>query len=971
MEFRCVVVEDARGRKIGRATSLEALLGYITVALQRAAASEEEQAEDVARAAMQALRQSENALGDFEVQATLDSTIRVGDSVRATVLARVDEERLCEAETEQGQSKVRVWREEEQVVVKETPTKSGTSRLFGWGEDASGCLGASMRVDLRELAFERVREIACSARHTLVLTWHGRLYACGDNGDGACGIDGATQVASLAAVPWPDDTAVQTTAAGADVFGSQSAAVGSNGSLYTWGFGVATGHRTTKPVRAPRRLEVAADGSELPWMSAVSAGGSFCVALDQGGRAFSWGVWAGGRLGLGNAPWITASSSRSRPRDRQRQALHQLSPRCMHDGDDEVKAPLWRRVACGEAHCLAVTLADGRLYAWGQNSYGQLGLGDDLSCNEPKPRRVLAPSRVRDVACGPTHSVAIDSNGDAWTWGGGPTGCSMLGHGDRLVPALVTTTADLMTRRVLDGRPSRSRHHDDCCWAWPRRLETLAHVRKASCGERHTAFLTESSTLFACGDGVATASKDNTLCTPHTPNVAWLPELQATRITNVSCGGQHTLAVASAVPSTNLWPQLYETLIEAAADFTSSDDELYASLAARGIDCLLIPGGGDPVCAHRAVLAKRSATFAERILLEQREDGRKHAVLELLVPELSPAVARAMVEFVYCDDLFETRSFRPSFLAELANAATNFQLPKLARICKDRLSLADEDDDDDHERAFVRDATSLVGDSTYSDATFMTQRTTIAAHRFVLATASDYFRAMFASGMRESVDVRVEVPDTPETMRRLLTFLYADVLPESEPDQVLKDLVAADRYGLQRMKRTCESTLAMIAARDNVAQLVDVLRVAQAVRAPALRKDMTLLLARQLDSVAAAAADIEEQDILRDVCDACILTHQTASSLQPPDPNEASNNPRKDHVLQIPTAVLSLPHAVGLLVLCLLCIVAQRILRLRRPYAVALVNTAFVVGLVLIVRDAARAPADSSSDAEDPKEEEG
>ena len=56
----------------------------------------------------------------------------------------------------------------------------------------------------------------------------------------------------------------------------------------------------------------------------------------------------------------------------------------------------------------------------------------------------------------------------------------------------------------------------------------------------------------------------------------------------------------------------------------------------------------------------------------------------------------------------------------------------------------------------------------------------VEAHRCVLAVRSDHFRAMFSSGMRESLEQRVVIPDMRlQVFRALLVYLYCDILPVS------------------------------------------------------------------------------------------------------------------------------------------------------------------------------------------------
>ena len=60
-------------------------------------------------------------------------------------------------------------------------------------------------------------------------------------------------------------------------------------------------------------------------------------------------------------------------------------------------------------------------------------------CDKPRLIEALRSKRVRDIACGSSHSAAIISNGDVYTWGLGEYG--RLGHGDN--------TTQLRPKQVL------------------------------------------------------------------------------------------------------------------------------------------------------------------------------------------------------------------------------------------------------------------------------------------------------------------------------------------------------------------------------------------------------------------------------------------------------------------------------------------------------------------------------------------
>ncbi|KAF8058855.1 Herc6 [Scenedesmus sp. PABB004] len=87
-----------------------------------------------------------------------------------------------------------------------------------------------------------------------------------------------------------------------------------------------------------------------------------------------------------------------------------------------------KAVAAGNAHSLALS-DDGRVFAWGHGHYGALGLGRAHLRWEGQPREVtaLAGVKVASIAAGAFHSGAVDADGHAFLWGHG--GSWQLGHG--------------------------------------------------------------------------------------------------------------------------------------------------------------------------------------------------------------------------------------------------------------------------------------------------------------------------------------------------------------------------------------------------------------------------------------------------------------------------------------------------------------------------------------------------------------
>ena len=67
---------------------------------------------------------------------------------------------------------------------------------------------------------------------------------------------------------------------------------------------------------------------------------------------------------------------------------------------------------------------DGTLWVWGQNSQGQLGLGNRTLYSSPK--QVGSLTNWSKVAGGSQHTYAIKTDGTLWSWGYSPFG--QLGH---------------------------------------------------------------------------------------------------------------------------------------------------------------------------------------------------------------------------------------------------------------------------------------------------------------------------------------------------------------------------------------------------------------------------------------------------------------------------------------------------------------------------------------------------------------
>merc|ERR1712005_72184 len=94
----------------------------------------------------------------------------------------------------------------------------------------------------------------------------------------------------------------------------------------------------------------------------------------------------------------------------------------------------------------------GCVYAWGDNSKCQIGMGKDRSANKIRYR----PTQVKDlidvpvvaIAAGQYHSVALSALGEVYTWGCADDG--KLGH--PAPPAALPSTANVKPKATSGGR---------------------------------------------------------------------------------------------------------------------------------------------------------------------------------------------------------------------------------------------------------------------------------------------------------------------------------------------------------------------------------------------------------------------------------------------------------------------------------------------------------------------------------------
>jgi alpha-tubulin suppressor-like RCC1 family protein len=170
--------------------------------------------------------------------------------------------------------------------------------------------------------------------------------------------------------------------------GLHTAAIQSPGTLWAWGYNVfgQLGNNGTTNISSPVQI------GALNYWTQISCGYYSTAAILSPGTLWVWGNNSFGQLGLGDI------SHRSSPV--QVGALN-----------------VWTQVSSGPSPNMAAIQSNGTLWAWGNNSFGQLGLNTSTLSNVSSPVQVGSLSTWTQVNNGSTFTTAIQTPGTLWAWG--------------------------------------------------------------------------------------------------------------------------------------------------------------------------------------------------------------------------------------------------------------------------------------------------------------------------------------------------------------------------------------------------------------------------------------------------------------------------------------------------------------------------------------------------------------------------
>ncbi|UJR80081.1 RCC1 domain-containing protein [Sandaracinus amylolyticus] len=196
--------------------------------------------------------------------------------------------------------------------------------------------------------------------------------------------------------------------------------------------------------REPRRspAEVPLPGAPL----VVRASREFVCAIIEGGELLCWGANVEGQLARadgypgpdGLTPQRVASELR------------------------------FRDVCTGQGHGCAIA-TDGSLWCWGRNTESQLGLGTGVPLQLREPTRVGTEVDWAELACGMSHTCAIERDGTLWCWGADFAGQIGITRGSQFdVPTRIDAGWSEIATYVFHTCGVKD---DGSLWCWGRNAE--------------------------------------------------------------------------------------------------------------------------------------------------------------------------------------------------------------------------------------------------------------------------------------------------------------------------------------------------------------------------------------------------------------------------------------------------------------------------------------------------------------------
>ncbi|KAF4983718.1 hypothetical protein FZEAL_934 [Fusarium zealandicum] len=253
----------------------------------------------------------------------------------------------------------------------------------------------------------------------------------------------------------------------------------------------------------------------------ISCGGMHAVALTHDNKILTWGVNDQGALGR-NTSWegglrdLDQEDSDSEDEDDSGLNPKESTPEAV---DDEHFAPGTKfvQVVASDSASFALT-EDGRVYGWGtfRSSDGILGFSETVKV-QSTPALVPSLKKIKALAAGSNHILALDSKGNVAAWGCGQQ--NQLG------------------RRIIERNKMSS--------LTPQGVGLRGKITKIACGSYHSFAIDRNGKVYGWGlnnfgeIGVESNAGEDDAVILHPAKLTYLDDFN---ITEIDGGEHHSLA---------------------------------------------------------------------------------------------------------------------------------------------------------------------------------------------------------------------------------------------------------------------------------------------------------------------------------------------------------------------------------------------------------------------------------------------
>ena len=257
--------------------------------------------------------------------------------------------------------------------------------LYAWGNNESGKLGVGDEVNKNTPTKVnlpgKIKELITTGWSVYAILEDGSLYAWGSNEIGKLGVGDEVNKNTPTKVNLPGKIKELITN------GSSVYALLEDSSLYSWGensYGqLGVGNEVNK--NTPTKVNLPGKIKEL-----ITTGWSVYAILEDG-SLYAWGDNSDGQLGVGD------EENRNTPIK-----VTAINGKVME-------------LIISNSFSVYAILEDGSLYSWGKNSYGQLGVGDEVNRNTPT--KVNLPGKIKKLITSSSASYVILEDGSLYAWG--------------------------------------------------------------------------------------------------------------------------------------------------------------------------------------------------------------------------------------------------------------------------------------------------------------------------------------------------------------------------------------------------------------------------------------------------------------------------------------------------------------------------------------------------------------------------